>query len=361
MIKTILTPYELKGNISFFLKRKYLSENGYQVYKLSTAIKHFFKGFRIANLNFYESMYSDNYFICIIQYAIKVSVLYAMKICNVRIIYTMHNKVGHDSKYFNIEKKLMKKLCILSDSIVILCSESKETIKEICGNDYYQIEKKITKIPLISYEDAYPIRNVDIKEKYGLDKNKMIISFIGAVRKYKNIELIIECAKKMVGEDVEFVIAGAGSEQYIQDLSNKIKGLSNIKLLKRFISDDEMADFANAVDVFILPYDITSSLNSGTCMYAFSFGRNVICPRIGTIKELDNQVCYSYVYSSEEEHMKELLCKCYEAYYEWKNNKEVFIQKQEILRTEVRKNNSYNIISNKYKELYERVLKGEKA
>lgn len=54
-------------------------------------------------------------------------------------------------------------------------------------------------------------------------KRNMHILFMGSVRPYKNIELILEAANKLQGKNIEFVIAGKANnkdyEKLIQDQS----------------------------------------------------------------------------------------------------------------------------------------------
>ncbi len=356
-MKTVLCPYDLTNNISFKIKRRYIKENGFDIIKLSQAMKNNFRGCKIANLNFYESLYSDKVIVCLFRYFIKSIVLNWMCIRNVKIVFTMHNKIGHDSKCAKLERKLMKKLCFKSSAIVVLCDESRLIINRIVGGEKKEVVDKIVKIPLISYEGFYLKQGIDVRKKYEIPSNVMVFAFMGGIRRYKNIEMIIDAAQSMAGKECVFIIAGAGDQEYIGELKKKAQGITSIKIIDRFIPDEEMADFAEGVDVFVFPYNKRSSLNSGSCMYAFSHAKNCICPKIGTIKELKQDVTYSYDYSSAEQHAVVLREKCEAAYDEWKNKRALFDEKRRSLYEETKINNSYQRISMLYGNLYRKLIK----
>ena len=46
-----------------------------------------------------------------------------------------------------------------------------------------------------------------------------------------------------------------------------------------------------------------SSLNSGSVILSFSYGRTVISPKVGTILEYPEDLVFSYLYRDEQEHV----------------------------------------------------------
>lgn len=358
MKKTVLSPYDLPNNVSFKIKRGYLNKNGYTVIKLSEAIKTQFADCKIVNLNFYESSYTSKRIKAIYDYVKKSVLLKYMDLIGIKIVFTMHNKIGHDTKFPRLEKLLMKQLCMSSDAIVILCDDSKKVLSQNILNkkQYRYIENKIIKIPLVSYETAYQSSNINLRKKYAIPEDAMLITFVGGIRRYKNVELLIETANILSkNNDLYFLIAGSGDSNYIAMLKNMTKTEAHLIFTNCFVEDSEMADLAHATDVFAFPFDQKSSLNSGSCLYAFSFGRNVICPKIGTINDLEENVTYSYTYNEDEKHFCNLLEACKAAYREWKYNRCSFIEKQKKLLLECRKYHSVEIISAQYDALYKRL------
>lgn len=360
-INTILYPFDLPGNISFKIKKQYLEDSGFIVYPFSYGIRHL-RDIQLINFNFFETIHSRNLFICLIKLNIKILIIRYLKLRKIKIVYTIHNKIGHDTKFPWMDKFLMKCLCSDSDRIVILCNETKEYLKNTFGRTYYRsIEGKIERIPLVSYEGAYADNGKDYRTEWGIKRDEMLILFLGGIRRYKNIELILKAAKGLKEEKLKFVIAGGGIKKYTDSLERFIKEqhLENVLFIPRYIEDTEMAAYVRNCDIMIMPFDKKSMLNSGSCMLAFSHHRNVICPLIGTIKDLSDGLCYVYDYSNDAQHLPELCKAIQSASNDFFNNKNEFIKRQEKLYQLSCMEHSVGFIAEKYKELYLELCKGE--
>ncbi len=353
-IKTILYPIKLESNISFDIKKKYLEESGFEVLSFKEGIKRFWD-IDLINLNFFEIIHSQNAILCIIKFVFKWLLIDLFGLMNWKIVYTIHNKQGHSSRYPQLDICLMKHMLIKSDSVVVLCDETKAYISEMFGQRLYQgIVNKITKIPLVSYEGTYPACDIDLRQQWNISENEMVIMFLGGVSPYKNIEYIMKYANECNLHNIKFVIAGNGDERYIKDLQKLLEESSKDQVLfiPRYISNSEITAFLAASDLFLIPLNKRSSLNSGSCMLAFSHHRNVVCPLIGTVKELPEGLCYSYDYEREEDHylaMKKALDK---AILEFFDNRAHFDEKQEKLYQLTVSNNAVDVIKEKYKDLY---------
>lgn len=359
MIRSILYPIKLQSNVSFDIKRKMLEDNNIEVISFSEGLRNL-KDVDIINFNFFEIIHSNLLLVCMAKYIVKRIIVHLMKLFNVKIIYTIHNKQGHNSKYPKLDLSLMKFLLDKSDAIVVLCDETRTYIKDLFGLKYYKkVESKIVKIPLVTYEGAYPPSNINLRERWNVKQTDMVVLFLGGISKYKNIEYIIRYGNEVRTNNVKFVIAGNGKREYIEKLKNKLNqnGKNNIVFSPSYVQDDEVYAYLKACDLMLIPLNQKSSLNSGSCELAFSHHRNVVCSNIGTIKELPAGLAYEYSYFEEEMHyeaMKKALDKAIE---EFENDRSLFIEKQEKLYQFSKLNNSIENISKKYSELYMRMCK----
>ena len=237
-------------------------------------------------LNWFENHYSiPNTFLKFIG-------LCLLRIKGVKIYFVFHNKTAHDGKF--ISKFSIRYMLFLSTKIII---HSKVSTRYLPKSQH----KKCLYFPHPNYIDHYGKR-IETNE---VDKtNSLKLLFFGAIKPYKNIDLLIEILNEI--RDVELLIAG-----YYQDLSFKeylvqqVK-YDNIKFKFGFIDDEEIPGLISDSDILIMPYDLTSSLNSGSVILAFSYGRTVICPKIATIEDMESSNFYSYSYTDRESHKKEL-------------------------------------------------------
>ena len=297
------------------------------------------------------------------KYIVKCMILFLLHITGKRIVYVFHNRINHEEHGSLLSLNFMKKICKSVDRIIILCNASKLYLKEYLTEQ--EIEKKSFLIPHPNYLICYMHggRYTENGSKFAkLDlhfpEDKINLLFVGAVRPYKNIELIIELAKQYPDGPFRFIITGRPrTGEYKEQLEAQAAGLKNISLLLEFIPDDVIATLIQKSDALILPYDMTSSLNSGTVILAFSNARTVICPEIGTLKEYPSGICFSYSYRDKDEHfscLKQVMDSLLDS--DVNMLKEQFRQKGEEAYQLVKQNNSCEATTRLYKRFFEELM-----
>lgn len=223
-----------------------------------------------------------------------------LKLTNKKIIWTMHNNFPHESKDKKNTIKFMEFMAKKADRIHILC-------KETSNNKFIsKYKEKIVCIPHGDYINNYQASNVNIYERYKIDKDKKIMLFVGQVRKYKNIELLIQAFKKSNIEENGFVLLICGNcndDQYKEEL--KKFSSESIFFDFNFIKDEEMERYLASSQIIVAPYNKNSSLNSGTLWMALSYEKTMMLPLIGCVKDIKNydDFLYTYDYDAENEEM----------------------------------------------------------
>ncbi len=236
--------------------------------------------------------------------------LYLYRLYNIKIFWAFHNRVPHDF----VEQKQVQNLRWLAnfcDQIILLSESSRKYLP-----DYRKNGKKAIYVPHINYIDAYPKTNADIRKTHGINEESVVFSFLGKLRPYKNIDLIIDAFIELDLPNAFLLIAGP-----IQDSRFNNDLLRQTGLGKRIIvdlgriSNGDMETYLRASDVLILPYNKTSSMNSGAMIMAFSYGRTVIIPRIAMAEDIyDEGIAFIYDYETQEENYAALKAEIYKAY-----------------------------------------------
>ncbi|MET1249195.1 glycosyltransferase [Sporolactobacillus sp. STCC-11] len=347
-MKIIYSPFVNKTNKYVDIIKRVLQANDIEVVNLKENIcPSKLKDISFADFNWLEAKVNQRSWVsCLISYIKSILLLYWLKVNNVKIIYTVHNKISHDCIHKKINEQFIATVLRMSDRIVVLCEESKKMLREMGDNK--NIVDKIMLIQLPNYIGECFDYYESLNNNYGT----FSVSFIGAVKHYKNIELLIEVANKCKELDMEFNIYGKPeSESYADELRKKVSN-SKIRFSFSFLEDKELYRVIKESDLLVFPYDKVSSLNSASIMLSFSLGRNAVCPCIGTIKEFPNDIIYSYDYNNELEHKYALYKLILKAYDEYKNDFNFFKEKSESLYKFVKENNSEEVIGQKYKELF---------
>ena len=353
-MKTIYSPFTNSTNKYVDIIKRALDSYGIQTYDLKVALKDI-KSFEIINLNWFESKVNKNRLDkSILGFAKNVAIVKYLKCRGIKIVYTFHNKMPHDCKYKKLNYKFIEYMFKESDAIVVLCEESRNVITQLSTD--MDVIKNVKVIPHPSYIN-------ECKNYYRplvLKKPRMHITFVGAVKKYKNIEVLIEAARRCEDLPVQFSICGkVESPEYKKELEAQAKTISNVEFDFNFLDDEALYRLISDSDLLVLPYDINSSLNSGTLYLAFTLGRTAVCPEIGTVKEFPKNLIYSYNYRDTEEHERKLDETIKKAIDDYINDFEKFRNKGETLHSIVNEKCSEEAIGRKYKDLYDSLVKGK--
>lgn len=352
-MKIAYYPFTSDHNKYVFISQEILRSLGCDVIPFD---KSLFKGKNMREtkavfLNWYETFSAKNnarYFSIYLKRKIRIM---QCKFLGIKVIFTFHNRFPHDSNQetINITRKFLVWICKKSDYIIILSKSSKRYLYELIDKD--EAEKKIRYIPHPNYIGVYGAA-IDRAPYYPHDKLRIL--FLGQIRPYKNVELIIGLAKQMEDKDIIFTVMGyCDNPDYEAKLRDEVSGLTNINFQFGFVADDLLEGFMRDSDILVLPYDKRSSLNSGTAILAFSNGRTVICPRIATIDDFNINNIYYYDYKDEEDHIEQLKKATLQAYADWKVNRNEFESKGKKLLEEVKKNNSVEHLRKLYASLLE--------
>jgi glycosyltransferase involved in cell wall biosynthesis len=109
---------------------------------------------------------------------------------------------------------------------------------------------------------------------------------LGTLRPYKGIEdLLAAFAQLPADTRGTLLIAGAAKDHaYAAALERQAATIPGARLHPRFILDEQLPVYLAAADVVVLPYH--ALLTSGVLLWALSYGRPVVAPAFGAVREL---------------------------------------------------------------------------
>lgn len=219
-------------------------------------------------------------------YAIKFLLDIALvKFFGVKVIWTIHNRVNHESVFPEIDQWVRQNVASLADQIILHNQATLESIAQ----EYRFSPQKAYVILHGHYRDVYkpPIDPFLARKELGLPLDGQIFLNLGLLRPYKGIEALLDVWIKhqemFTGHTL--LIVGKASESYVATLRLKTSnsGAKGIILIPEFVEDDRIHLFFSAASVVVLPYQ--NILNSGSLILAMSYGLPIIAPRLGSIPE----------------------------------------------------------------------------
>lgn len=295
------TDNEYTKNICNVIKSRY------DIKSVMWFIKHPFDSrVRCLYLNWYENTKTEKSFLVQwISYQIKLIALRIAHIRKIRVVYVVHNKIPHalnkNSKiYRRCTKPFMKKALRLSNTVVGLCNETEQYLK--VEYEIKDIAKKMYILPHGKYK-KYECNLNKIRKRYGISDKELLLTSVGRMDKYKNIDVIIRAFYK-ANIKGKLLLVGKCDEEYKSHIEKLIKE-SSVICDFRFVSDEDMSGIMQTADAVLLPYTYTS-LNSGIMINAFSNGTTVIGTNIGMLKDYPAELVYGYDYSDKKEHVEAL-------------------------------------------------------
>jgi beta-1,4-mannosyltransferase len=349
--KIIFNPCENKENKYVDILVSGLENCGYEISGLDSFLSSFahFRSIRLVHLNWFENLDDQDTGKMWLSYFRKLAVLQLIRLGKKKLVWTMHNRLSHEKKSGFLSRKLTQKLVRQADAIVIHSTTS----RDILNSQFENIKAQIIHIPHPDFLDVYgPMLPDPTRDQ----NSKLQLLFLGAIKPYKNIEILIEAVSRFPHELCLTIAGSPNTLEYGRQIKEAAANAGNISLHLDFIPDNDLPKYFDSSDVVVLPYAIESSLNSGSAILAFSYGRTVICPRIGTIDDLAaEQEVFAYSYISESEHLEALGIQIQKAITIHSENPKKLLEKgkrmRELLLQKNKKEESVKSLARLYNDL----------
>lgn len=352
IVPIIFNPPDNSENQYISILTQGIIRNGFLISPLDDLFKsrsHFIS-IQLVHLNWFENLDESSNASMWKSFVRKTVAVLAIKASGKKLVWTMHNRLSHEKGSGKLSRVLVKLILKSADAVVIHCAKTELILREI----YPKFSGQILSIPHPHFIGTYgPM--TDLPE---IQQEPLKLLFIGAVKPYKNLELLIRVCREF-GKAVHLTISGKPSTPaYSHELQGVATGAAQVDLKLGFVEDQEIPSLIGNSDLLVLPYDLRSSLNSGTVILAFSYARTVICPRIGTIDELPEgqPELFTYTYESELEHEQKLRNAILEALELKKRDPLRLLQMGKEMQEIVRKHNNPSIATDRLSILYRDLL-----
>jgi glycosyltransferase involved in cell wall biosynthesis len=145
-----------------------------------------------------------------------------------------------------------------------------------------------------------PERVIDEKPRFvPSTPGKLNLLYIGTLRSFKRVEMCVEAMRRLNNSNIHYTIAGRcrDGSGYDKLIENRIKGLSNVTRIDRYISDEEYEDMLKSCDCLVLcdkPQE--SCASNGTMLEAVLHGKPIIAPDFNPFKFEIEKYHIGYLY-----------------------------------------------------------------
>lgn len=225
--------------------------------------------------------------------------LLLLRMHGVRLVWTIHNLLPHESRHPKLDWLLRRIVAGLSHAMIVHSETAKRQ-----AMDMWRLKdaSRVTVVPHGHYMDDYrnDVSRQEARQRLSVDGSKIVLLFLGAVRPYKGILDLVEAFKKLADDDAYLVIAGKPLDHaFAERIGRAISDVEQVRFDAGFVDDDDVQVYMNASDVVILPY--RHVLSSGAALLAMSFGKPCIAPAEGSLADvLDTSGAFLYDPECEE-------------------------------------------------------------
>lgn len=203
-----------------------------------------------------------------------------------RVVWTAHDVTPRRGHFF--EPAFWRALGRRLDGVISLSDAAVEQVRE-----WYPGLARVPAfvVPHGHYRDAYPraLTRAEARERLAIGPDAPTVAFVGQIRAYKNVPLLIESFAGIGDPSAVLLVAGM---MKLGDGGERVRRAAaadpRVRLTARLVTDEEMQLYLGAADLVVLPYE--RILNSGSALLALSFDRPVLVPHTGSLVELAGEV-----------------------------------------------------------------------
>ncbi len=224
--------------------------------------------------------------------------LVLLRIHGVRLIWTIHNLLPHESFHPRLDWLLRRAVAGLSSGLIVHGRSAKQQAIETWG---LRDESRLAVIPHANYMDDYPnhVDRAAARRRLALDEAELVFLFFGAVRPYKGVLELIEAYRRLASEHTVLVVAGKPlDDDFTREIERACAGVKGLRFRPGFVPDEEVQVYMHAADAVVLPY--RHLLSSGAALLAMSFGKACVAPALECLADvLDESGAFLYDPESE--------------------------------------------------------------
>jgi glycosyltransferase involved in cell wall biosynthesis len=185
--------------------------------------------------------------------------------------------IPHERRFF--DKPLTTWFLKQNSGFVVMSKSVRDDLLTLQPNARYILQEH----PLYDHFGDKQDKKLAIQQ-LNLDSDKKTLLFFGLIRDYKGLDLLID-AMSLLDESYQLVIAGESYGdfgKYRQAIESS-PACSRIKVMNRYIADDEVPQLFSAADLLVTPY--RSATQSGVIPIAYHFDLPVLVTDVGGLKE----------------------------------------------------------------------------
>jgi glycosyltransferase involved in cell wall biosynthesis len=213
-----------------------------------------------------------------------IQVILVKYILRVKLVWTPHNVRPHDSRNIFLHRMCRRFFGSQMQWIRVFSSSTVSKLSEELKID----QRRFRVVPEGSYCSYYSntISKEQARDILGLNIQTEVFLYMGYVKPYKGILEMIMAFKSHFDHAILIIAGKIMDEGYgLEVMANQSE---RIKVIDKFISEQDVQVYMNAADAVVLPFKNIE--NSGSVILAMGYEKVILAPAMGVINDrLSNQ------------------------------------------------------------------------
>jgi beta-1,4-mannosyltransferase len=211
-----------------------------------------------------------------------------MKFLGYNVIWTVHDIVPHDPETSD-DLRASRKLAEIADVKIVHSSYSIKQMRDMGLNTDHCVV-----IPHGNYIGVYPDRvsRKEARTALHIAQQEFVFLFFGIIRAYKGIDTLLSAYSQVATPHTRLVIAGKCMDENIRKQILAAQQTQKIDFYDEYVATEQVATFYTAADAVCLPFK--SITTSGSVLLALTFGKTILAPRSGALRDIPKNVGYLY-------------------------------------------------------------------
>ena len=214
----------------------------------------------------------------------------ALRLRGARIVWTAHNLYPHDGGRAELAHRVGRYIVVRLASFVGVHGQGS------AARVQHEFGVAPSKLVLLEHGNwvgfyANTVTRQFARARLNVPQDAFVFLFIGMCKPYKNLEYLLRSHALMQDDSLLWIVGQFQSKAYYAQVTQAalLAAADRSTIRNEFVAPDDLQLYLNACDAVVLAYQ--EILTSGAAMLAFSFGRPVVAPRLGTLEELVTDDC----------------------------------------------------------------------
>lgn len=260
-------------------------------FPLAIAVKRL-QGYRVLHLHWHTFYLDAKYgipgrkFISLVN---TLASLTAIRLLGYKLVWTVHNVLPHEPQTSN-DAFITRYTAKLASALIAHSTHTIDQLQEI-GAD----TKKAVIIPHGNYDGMYPVSlsRAEARRRLGIAPKDTAVLFFGNLRPHKGVEELLDAFVRLNMPNAKLIIAGACRDAELgKHIAGFVKTQPTILYREGNVADEDVAMYFDAADVACMPFKAVTT--SGSIILAATFGKPLVTPRLGAIKDMPKEVGVLY-------------------------------------------------------------------